>query len=309
MSIDYGQLHSYIEKFRLQKQYHIAFASLNSAISQCPEFSTNLLALAYDIAQEMPDKSRYAQYQSRFFDFGIKPGDKVLDMGSGHIPFPLATHLADISLSDHTIGRAGVPFKHVDGKPLYECSVEQTSFADKEFDFVYCSHVLEHVSNPEAACKELMRIGKRGYIECPTKGKDTLFNTAQGSNHLWSVECINGTLCFTEYSETDKKGVEAPIILDMNCAPQTRREKAVAALDILKADRLNTMILWDEVLPFEVRHQTPWPKSVRGPQEKTIQLPLSVQSNTSSSFKEHTSRFLYKVKKKILTKLIQCLES
>ena len=270
----YNQLLNVIKAHLLKKHYNLALSCLNSALSKCPNFSTELLALAYDIAQEMPDKSRYAQYQSRYFDFAIKPGDKVLDMGSGHIPFPLATHLADISVTDHSVGRAGVPFKHVDGKELYECSVEHTPFADNEFDFVYCSHVLEHASNPENACKELMRIGKRGYIECPSKGKDTFFNTALVSNHLWSVECINGVLVFTEYSEADKQGVEASILLDMNCSPRTPREKAIAGFDILKADRLNTMLLWDTSFTFEIRPQQTWPENVQGPQQKTALLPI-----------------------------------
>ena len=73
-------------------------------------------------------------------------------MGSGHIPFPLATHLADISVTDGNVGRAGIPFKYVADLPVFECSVETTPFNDKEFDFVYCSHVLEHSSDPRRAC-------------------------------------------------------------------------------------------------------------------------------------------------------------
>ena len=83
-------------------------------------------------------------YQARIFDFGIQPDHKVLDMGSGHIPFSLATHLADISTKDGSIGRGGASFKLMEGKPVYECAVENTPFADKEFDFVYC-WVLWHV--------------------------------------------------------------------------------------------------------------------------------------------------------------------
>jgi len=35
-------------------------------------------------------------------------------------------------------------------------------FPDKSFDFVYCAHVLEHVDDPIRACREIMRVGKRG---------------------------------------------------------------------------------------------------------------------------------------------------
>lgn len=62
-----------------------------------------------------------------------------------------------------------------------------SAFRDKEFDFVYCSHVLEHVRDPAKACAELMRIGKRGFIETPTRGKDLWLGTAAVSNHRWAV--------------------------------------------------------------------------------------------------------------------------
>lgn len=237
----------------------------DAVLEKFPERSVECLALAYEVLQKLPDKSRYAQYQSKYFDFAIKPGDKVLDMGSGHIPFPLATHLADISTTDNMAGRAGVPFKFVGDKPVYECNVENTPFADKEFDFVYCSHVLEHAHDPEAACRELMRIAKRGYIECPTRGKDTFFATAKASNHLWAVECINGELIFTEYSKSDTLGVDCSILLDMNCNPQTQREKAVAMLDVIRAASLNTMLLWEGTFAFSVRKLQMWPQHVYSP--------------------------------------------
>jgi SAM-dependent methyltransferase len=145
--------------------------------------------------------------------------------------------------------------------------VEKTPFADKEFDFVYCSHVLEHVQNPETACSELMRIGKRGYIECPTRGKDTFFHTAKASNHAWAVECLNGALVFTEYSEGEINGIECDILMQMICRPQNMREKALAALARIKAATLNTMLLWEDSFPYEVRRQKVWPAHIQGPKD------------------------------------------
>ena len=57
--------------------------------------------------------------------------------------------LADIALTDDAVGRAGVPFRHVDGKPVYECSVESTPFSDNEFDLVYISQEIAYVDGPE----------------------------------------------------------------------------------------------------------------------------------------------------------------
>lgn len=41
-------------------------------------------------------------------------------------------------------------------------------FEDHFFDFVYARHVLEDVQNPRAVFRELVRVGKTGYIETPS---------------------------------------------------------------------------------------------------------------------------------------------
>jgi hypothetical protein len=137
-----------------------AFDVCEQLAESYPEQSIEILAELYDLYQALPDKEdRYALYQARLFDFGIRPSDKVLDVGSGNVPFPLATHLADLAPHDNHYGRAGAPFKHVQGKPVHICDIEKMDcFADKEFDFVYCSHVLEHVRNPRNTSLELYGI-------------------------------------------------------------------------------------------------------------------------------------------------------
>jgi len=51
-------------------------------------------------------------------------------------------------------------------------------FKDKEFDYVISSHVLEHIKIDEVDLfiKELERIAKKGYIECPKFTYEYLFN-------------------------------------------------------------------------------------------------------------------------------------
>ena len=207
--------------------------------------SIAVLAEVYELFQSFKHRDRYNLYQKRIYDFNIKPGDKVLDIGSGHLPFPFATHLADISVTNHNYGRAGAPFKYIDGKPYYEFNVEEIPFGDKEFDFVYCSHVLEHTEFPEKACEEIIRIAKRGYIETPTKSKDLWLNTAKISNHKWSVDYIKDTLTFTEYSSQDIEGLQNNILMEMHTSPKTDREKAFSALIYLKPQMVNTMLLWE----------------------------------------------------------------
>ena len=226
--------------------------AVDEAVTRFPSQVVPFLAFAYDLYQRQTDKSRYRLYQERIFDFGIKPGETVLDMGSGHIPFPLATHLADISVSDGSIGRAGAAFKYLNGREVYECSVESTPFADKQFDFVYCSHVLEHSTDPVKACTELMRIAKRGYIETPTRGKDVFLASAKPSNHTSAVELRGEVLTFFPYGPEEIAGLRVDILQQMHSAPQTDREKAFSALLYLYPQAVNTMLLWDSDFRYEI---------------------------------------------------------
>jgi predicted SAM-dependent methyltransferase/glycosyltransferase involved in cell wall biosynthesis len=233
--------------------YNDSFDIFEQLADSFPLESVEILAEVYDKYKLLPRKSRWDLYQSRLFDFEIRKGDKVLDIGSGHNPFPLATHLADISLSDHSYGRAGVPFKHIDNKPVYEFAVENIPFADKEFDFVYCSHVLEHSVDPQRACEELMRVAKRGYIETPSRAKDLWLNSAIISNHKWNLRIENDVLVFDEYDENEAKGLQNDILMSMHVEPQTKREKAFSALIYLKADFMNTMMIWENNIAYKIR--------------------------------------------------------
>jgi len=263
-----------------KEDYQAAIDWYEASMILSSQFRAPLLAeLNENVFARLADKDRYTLYVSRYFNFDIRPGDKVLDIGSGNLPFPLATHLADLALANDRVGRAGVPFKHLDGKPVYECDLENLPFADQEFDFVYCSHVLEHVENPEKACAELMRVARRGYIETPNRGKDLWLNTAKISNHKWAVEKWNETLIFTEYTPHELEGLESDVLLQMHCAPQNEREKAFSALLYLKADLINVMHYWENSIACEVRRSE---KSAVG-DTMVVSTPGSAESGRNAS--------------------------
>jgi SAM-dependent methyltransferase len=218
--------------------------------------SVAVLADLYSIYASMRNKhgDRYTLYQSRLFDFGITPTEKVLDIGSGHLPFPLATHLSDVTIENHTYGRAGRPFKHIAGKPVHEFDIESIPFADREFDFTYCSHVLEHTQDPAKACEEIMRVSRRGYIETPTAAKDLWLCTANVSHHTMSVDLVDDDLLeFRRYQPEEMSGIGTDILLHMVVAPQTKREKAFAAALYLFPDRINTMLYWERKFRYKIR--------------------------------------------------------
>lgn len=144
-------------------------------------------------------------YQCRYVNFDIKPTDRVLDIGSGGSPSPCATVLFDRFLE---------PTRHRDDnlvrgdKPLILGDIDSLPFRDRSFDFIYCSHVLEHVENPVGACAEIMRVGRRGFIETPTMGKDALFVWAK-NRHKWHVVSAGNNLCFFEYSPRQLEGIRS----------------------------------------------------------------------------------------------------
>lgn len=168
--------------------------------------------LGYDIVRWRPrrawpeERSRYA-YQRRIHDFALAPGDVVLDVGSGAYPFPLATILTD-RYRERTTHRSEDLV--LDQRPFLLSDSIALPFATQAFDFVYCSHLLEHVEHPIAVCAELVRVGRRGYIETPTLAKDMLFSWARGM-HRWHLVAIGPRLLFFEYAPRQLEGVRSDV--------------------------------------------------------------------------------------------------
>jgi len=150
-------------------------------------------------------------YQEHYVNFNIEPGERVLDIGNGGYPFPYANVLVDRFLEKS-------PFRYerlvTENKPFILADIHDLAFRDKSFDFIYCSHVLEVVENPLRACEEIMRVGKRGFIETPTMGKDALFAWARNLQK-WHVVSIGQNLCFFEYSERQLDGIKSTVWRDL----------------------------------------------------------------------------------------------
>lgn len=112
----------------------------------------------------------------------------VLDVGSGGRPYPRSDVLLDrLSGAEHRCGEQMM----MDGRPAILGDANKMPFKDKAFDFVIASHILEHMSNPEGFLKELMRVGKAGYIETPNAIFERLYPQAV---HCLEVLSINNEL-------------------------------------------------------------------------------------------------------------------
>lgn len=93
----------------------------------------------------------------------VSSSELVLDVGSGGNPYPRANVLLDAYEDSHERYHASL----ICDRPLVLGRAEKMPFRDKVFDFVIASHVLEHMPDPASFIRELMRVGKAGYIETP----------------------------------------------------------------------------------------------------------------------------------------------
>ena len=104
------------------------------------------------------------------------PDWKVLDIGCGYGASKYATTICDIlDLSDH--------YKD---KTFIKINEKKLPFKDKEFDFIIASHVVEHVEDISYFLNEITRVGKKGYIEVPTKLEDNLVFENKKA-HIWHL--------------------------------------------------------------------------------------------------------------------------
>ena len=103
----------------------------------------------------------------------------VADVGPGAYPLKRANVLID---RDPKILEA-FPDRHG-----LVCNIEHgfPGIPDKAYDYVWCSHVLEHVDSVTACAAALSRIGKSGTIVMPSAIKDGLFFFEEKA-HQWHV--------------------------------------------------------------------------------------------------------------------------
>ncbi len=93
---------------------------------------------------------------------------KILDLGCSNKNFwPEANHFADIHDYKNDFENLNLDYTQI--KPD-----SKLPFKDKEFDYVICTHVIEHVNHPMSFKEEIERIGKSGYIELPTRLNDNM---------------------------------------------------------------------------------------------------------------------------------------
>lgn len=116
----------------------------------------------------------------------IKSSDRVLEVGGGHNPHPRSNVVVD-KYTDTNYHRSG-DIKVLKNQTFMQADGESLPFKDKEFDYVICCQVLEHVENPEKFLAEQFRVAKRGFMETPSLLGEYLFPR---ESHKWIIHEMN----------------------------------------------------------------------------------------------------------------------
>ena len=183
---------------------------------------------------------------------------RILDIGCGYTANKYSTHVADTQ--DFSNLYKDKKFTHIKEKKL--------PFADKEFNFIIASHVLEHVEDIEYFIKELERVANSGYIEVPTRLEDNLVDVNEKA-HIWWInfDDINNSLFITK-----RKQIIEPFL-------------SVSTIQNLRKffrDSLVTEIFWESKINYLI-------------------------SKSSNNLKLYKKLFFFKIIKKFFSKKIRRL--
>jgi Methyltransferase domain len=146
----------------------------------------------------------------------LQPADVVLDIGGWAHPFNRANYVMDQEpyetrgyynrtfAKNHPLPPLGGTVEYFTPSTWIQrdiCAHQPYPFADKQIDFVVCSHTLEDIRDPLWVCAEMIRIAKRGYIEVPSRIWETCRGFERGivglSHHRWLIDMDGDEISFT----------------------------------------------------------------------------------------------------------------
>lgn len=131
----------------------------------------------------------------------IKKYDKVLEVGPGATPHPRSDIFLEFKYenTDERIEQSGYVGILETDKPIVYYDGSTFPFEDNEFDYVICSHVLEHVpkKDVELFMSELQRVAKKGYIEYPNIFYEII---NYQDVHLWFMNYRDSKIYFLDKS-------------------------------------------------------------------------------------------------------------
>jgi SAM-dependent methyltransferase len=131
----------------------------------------------------------------------IAATDKVLEIGPGASPHPRSDILLELEYTNEADRSAqfGHGEKLVSDKKIVYYDGKKFPFKDKEFDYIICSHVLEHVEDVPGFLQEVFRIANKGYFEYPMVYYDYIYNF---DVHVNFLKYDDGCLKFMKKNKT-----------------------------------------------------------------------------------------------------------
>ena len=172
----------------------------------------------------------------------------VLDVGPGEFPLSLATRCFDVN--DRYQASRLVPADIGD--------VEHMPYEDKQWDYVYASHVIEHTADPVQALRELQRVGKRGFVQTPTVMLDWLMQhgnahvNAAGKPARWMCLQVPNGIVFVERDPsldagfTDERFAKWTMRVTHYQIPLSEPEKYMRDFFWRNQHVLNASVSWSE---------------------------------------------------------------
>lgn len=179
------------------------------------------------------------------YDLKIPKAFKVLEVGGGHNPHPRANIVVD-KYTDTNYHRKS-DIKVYNHQKFIAADGENMPFGEKNFDYVICNQVLEHVENPERFLNEQMRVSKAGYIETPSITGEYLFPK---KSHRWLIMEIDHKLVLM-----DKNKYWFKSELDFGFLFLTWLQKTSMAWKILHKTHPNLFTVryeWKDRIEYEV---------------------------------------------------------
>ena len=131
----------------------------------------------------------------------IRNTDRVLEIGPGGSPHSRSDILLEKKFEnlEEAEAQRGYTSELQTNKKIVYYDGGIFPFQDKEFDYVICSHVLEHISDIESFLKEIFRVASKGYIEYPLIYYDYIYNFPE---HLTFLKFSQGILFYMPKSIT-----------------------------------------------------------------------------------------------------------